>query len=437
MVHGFYASMGGYVFEKDSWDLDDGSKTFPEGQVRLTLTARGVALLAQCGHLPDIDQDDIKDKSKSDGLGKALVCVQGLWMIMQIIQRAAARLPITLLEFNTLAHVLCALLMYFLWWHKPQSIYEPTPLEGDWARALGAYMYMSSPISGTGGRRLLISSKVEPQLAYLAYIPPQPFQLSESGVINTNAAPCSCHDNESTVVFVTGKGAGQRSSLPIATDTMSTGKLAPRPNAFGIGPAESQSIAPSPSPLWPLAVSAIESYEPIRELCPRVDAPSNTDGWHYCEPKTAPLLTKRAHNWQPGEELFRSLGGLVMGMTVWLASMIYGGLHAMAWNEYFPSESEKLMWRFSSIYIASSGLLWLSVNLLAQVWPAFDRYWERVLEMKSHWMTYGVLGFACTVCGLVYGFARLFLVIEAFVSVRKLPAGAYQTADWTDVFPHL
>jgi len=38
---------------------------------------------------------------------------------------------------------------------------------------------------------------------------------------------------------------------------------------------------------------------------------------------------------------------------------------------------------------------------------------------------------------LVYSFARLFLVTEAFISIRSLPVGAYDTVTWVNVLPHV
>ena len=35
-----------------------------------------------------------------------------------------------------------------------------------------------------------------------------------------------------------------------------------------------------------------------------------------------------------------------------------------------------------------------------------------------------------------YMFARFFLVIESFISLRSVPLGVYTTLDWTNYFPH-
>lgn len=106
MTHSFFACTGGFAFELEGLDTVDAEKG-SEGQPpqRLTLTARGVALLAQYGHLPRVDQEDIDDKSKANNLAKATVIVQASWLLIQVIGRLAASLPVTLLEVNTVAHV--------------------------------------------------------------------------------------------------------------------------------------------------------------------------------------------------------------------------------------------------------------------------------------------------------------------------------------------
>ena len=53
LAHGFYAGMGGFTFPSSSLRADSG---------RLTFTTQGVALLAECELLPDIEREDILDK---------------------------------------------------------------------------------------------------------------------------------------------------------------------------------------------------------------------------------------------------------------------------------------------------------------------------------------------------------------------------------------
>ena len=81
MTHDFFASTGGFVFEienVESFDREEKEMRFLplNCQHRLTVTARGMALLTKCDRLPDIPKEDILDKSKANDLAKALVMIQ-------------------------------------------------------------------------------------------------------------------------------------------------------------------------------------------------------------------------------------------------------------------------------------------------------------------------------------------------------------------------
>ena len=84
MVHGFYAGMGGFVFDLDA-AFASILQTPKSGPQRLTLTLRGIALLANCGILPDVSKKEINDKSKADGIAKTLVCLLTGWMVLQVV----------------------------------------------------------------------------------------------------------------------------------------------------------------------------------------------------------------------------------------------------------------------------------------------------------------------------------------------------------------
>ena len=392
MVHGFYASMGGFTFE-----VDHALAAFIPGYPQLTLTARGVALLAACGYAPNLSHEEIVDKSKANGLAKSLVCIQALWMALQITGRKMANLPITLLEINTLGHVLCALCIYVLWWNKPLAIKEPTRLQGDWTRPLLAYMFMSSRVSGQDQyrHRMFRFARTEPELKSLLFCPSQTADNASNQVKSCRSSQIPAGtgiDLECTVV-----GHFQRAQSRLGGQTE---------------PA-SEPAKPTPAQLlrWRLAGEAIQQYPRIRERFKPV--PLSTAGEsHLLKPdRIEQLVTMKTQDW-PAEDLLRRVPSLIMGMTVWFASMAYGGVHASAWNGPFPSLVEAYLWRFSALYIASSGLLWLSINVLAKVFPFIDEYWERVNSLRCHWPNFVVLGLSCFVCGLAYVVARIFLVVR-------------------------
>jgi hypothetical protein len=187
---------------------------------------------------------------------------------------------------------------------------------------------------------------------------------------------------------------------------------------------------------WRLAAEAVQMYPVIRQ---RFSAKCGTDAkeaFDWFEPMTEELVTRYTTNW-PNDGLLRRTGGLVMGMVLWFASMAYGGLHVAAWDSYFPSNIEKWMWRSSSICITSSAFTWLMINLLALESKSIDAYWDRIVALKARLPSYIIIGSLCFICGTAYVIARIFLVLEAFISIRQLPIAAYKTPDWTQLIPHL
>ncbi|KIJ08229.1 hypothetical protein PAXINDRAFT_173023, partial [Paxillus involutus ATCC 200175] len=95
---------------------------------------------------PKITKKEISDRSKSDGLGNALLVLQLSWFILQVVARGANHLAITLLEIDTLALAVLSLPLFFFWWSKPMApecphvFYKhsyngqelPTPLLSQW-----------------------------------------------------------------------------------------------------------------------------------------------------------------------------------------------------------------------------------------------------------------------------------------------------------------
>lgn len=449
MEHGFYAGMGGFTFDTKSFFTDDGIPFVPQRH-RLTLTARGVAFLATCRQFPSIKRDDITDKSKADSLAKTLACLQAGWMVVQVIGRAVLGLHVTLLEVNTLGHVICALLTYLLWWNKPRQIYEPTNLEGEWVKPLCAYMYMSSQISGQRNPHaaLLRRTWYDPEMTTVAFLTPdiqtEPGNTSRNGSRQNSVedsqteGPSSIEISRETLSMSSTHADGD-----FPSGTFILRHIQSRPEDLGrsfrsLGEIEQAHNPASMHHLrWKLAAVAVQTYPAIQQrFTKRQDAAIDGNEAVWFESATEELLTIHVADW-PSEDLLRGIRGLIMGMILWFASMAYGAVHLAAWNEYFPSKLEAWMWRSSSIYITWSGLVWLSINLLAHLSKSIDAYWERVMALQASRVSHLFLGFLCSICGIAYVFARAYLVVEAIVSIRQMPVTAYQTPDWAQIIPHL
>jgi hypothetical protein len=112
--HAFFVVVGGFevtVEEGHEWILDDSS----------IVTAATLLVLAKLNKIHPVTRLTPKNRGIADHLPKALVYTQPGWTALQTIARKVGGLPITLLELNTLAYVVCAVMMYLICWKKPQS----------------------------------------------------------------------------------------------------------------------------------------------------------------------------------------------------------------------------------------------------------------------------------------------------------------------------
>ena len=391
--------MGGFAIDLDP--VDGPYASLFGNDKRLTLTAKGLALLAECGHIPEVSADDIKDKNKADGLAKLLVCIQAGWMIVQVISRAAIGLATTLLEVHTVAHVVCALVMYVIWWHKPRQVESPTLLRSDRLWPLVMYMFLASRMSGETPqcKRRSLSNPV-PELQTRAYV--EDSYLSDIG---------SKAESENTRGEFKLRGNDQEPASPIPEDETKTRQ-------------------------WQLAAKAVSLYPALQARFTPGEQDSAFQRPAYFDPYLDELIQPHALDW-PNAGLLRRTQSLIMGMTLWGASMAYGAIHVAAWDYFFPTYLEQLFWHLSSVWVTFCAAFWLLTNMLAHLFPFIDRVWIAYNDRKLGWFSFGLITLLCILCGVSYIVSRAYLVVEAFVSIRRVPSDVYKTPAWSQVFPHL
>ncbi len=86
---------------------------------------------------PPISKEELKSRSKSDGIVKLIALLQITWFGLQALFRAIQHLQVTALEIMTVAFFVLAVLTYAIWWNRPQDIEYPivTKLQNaDWNR---------------------------------------------------------------------------------------------------------------------------------------------------------------------------------------------------------------------------------------------------------------------------------------------------------------
>jgi hypothetical protein len=131
-VHSQFANVGGFVIKVDGVDGNTVGQTETVSRSSLYhLTIFDILALSKHGlleQLPSISEEEINDKSKSDGLVRAIAIVQIAWMALQIIARASRRLAISQLEISVFAFASCAVVIYGLNWERPKGVQVPYTL---------------------------------------------------------------------------------------------------------------------------------------------------------------------------------------------------------------------------------------------------------------------------------------------------------------------
>ena len=64
---------------------DSGLHPYIPDSPRSSVTAQGVVILAENGHLPDISKGFINDKNKADLVAKTLAIIQASWLLIECI----------------------------------------------------------------------------------------------------------------------------------------------------------------------------------------------------------------------------------------------------------------------------------------------------------------------------------------------------------------
>jgi len=76
--------------------------------------------------MPNIEEEDILDRSKADWVAKTIAVVQMMWFSAQLIARYIKGWAVTELEILTFSTVVMTIGMYFSWWDKPLDVRRQT-----------------------------------------------------------------------------------------------------------------------------------------------------------------------------------------------------------------------------------------------------------------------------------------------------------------------
>jgi len=136
-----------------------------------------------------------------------------------------------------------------------------------------------------------------------------------------------------------------------------------------------------------------------------------------------PVLLRRRFSWGNAADSEKIIPFFLSGII----TAIFGACHLIGWDFLYPSPVEQLLWRIASISCVTIPFFVMFLALLLNgdidFWPpeCFVKY----LSTMSVWTLL-----------FLYFLARVYLLVAIFISLRSVPAGVYQTVNWSLYFPH-
>ena len=126
--------------------------------------------------------------------------------------------------------------------------------------------------------------------------------------------------------------------------------------------------------------------------------------------------------------------GIVVG---YIFGTLYFGIHLAAWHFHFPSYVESWLWRSCSIVLA-----FFATMYEFGCWPGnhLGKYFlpgqpstaiEIGRALPKQVVRFGIWPFLVISCC-----ARTYIIVEGFVSLRALPATAFESVNWWNFMPH-
>ncbi|KAK7439921.1 hypothetical protein CaCOL14_003368 [Colletotrichum acutatum] len=474
MTQCFYAVMGGFVVNVPSAEVETALR-------RVTVTPEGIRLLSFIGKLPQIHESQIQDKSKADWMAKSLVCIQAGWMVAQVIGRLIKKLPVSLLEINTCGHVACAALLYLLWWSKPLDVLDPTVLDEGNEEAMALMMFCSSMSAVNGVTEIRCFMYIPPEDAgtegvrkenkdkvlittYLSI--GSPGTREPSRFLGFDVSDLRPHSSP-VDVDIQRKRVSRSAYMyhidqakPTVSPECQQKYFAPPYTELSLRHgtiycrrlfADVQRHGKSHMPVNPIRLAqAASAADSLWAEC--ISRPTYAQ-FYFTSVPTVGVFLGETDYLVPHIVNFPSMSNLGLGQVnihrdvlrsvLALTAAAYGGLHLAGCLDHFPTTIERTLWLAASLVITSSGVALWVFFLARQVWPRFDVFISGAAPgaqlagttYQKPWMKRVKLFVLCFVL-LLFVVARVFLVIEAFISLREAPASLYETPEWSDFFPH-
>lgn len=406
-THGFYAAMGGFV-------IDTSPTPIWGAHTRFTLTPEGLVWVMEHAPdlIPDISEKSILDRSKADSVAKALLVWQVFYFMVSCASRHAQSLPLSLFEVSTLAHALCTIVTYIVWWRKPLNVGEPTLIQGEKAQEIAALLLMYST----------------PQAYYLAGL----FNPSTDAEFNYLTFRKNSSDDAITPL----EERKHRSLLIAANEPVHIGMHTFTPNSKEPDALHTLVIPRAEMPWFskPLSdgtKSVLEHSDVARwTLASRAMEHLSTDDLVEAKMPVfiAPDLGLQSTEFMSDGTFDIEVYGLFAGMAI---MTLYGLPHLLGWNAHFSRELERKLWHISTVALTSVGVaICSSVLILGKLADIhFSKFWFKTCMVG---ITATTMYVPLTI---VYPLASGYLLGESIRQLFVLPADAFRLPDLSIYLP--
>jgi len=453
MTHGHFLDMGGFIL------VDPPNEQLgPFNQV-LTLE-RFQELVRDPGFVfPVLTAADVKDRSKGDGLLKVIAIVQTGWFTIQCIARCVQRLALTELELLTLTLASLNALTLLCWWSKPSGVKEPTriylavqptaegpyPDRDNWDYEFNVSVTAADIISKS-------VAALKEGVVYIAHFFRSPFKqhswLTTLG--SFSIIPFLLFFMITFPIYVllslgilallrmvkTKKVQKPQDDDPIATRAVLNLVRFRYSLTFRIRRYFGmwlEIVFPSHSiarifawPFLPLFFFVLLMFLVILSPFFAISFMAS-----FIFTAVFGIVTtnnvRRNSICVPCFYAARTRSDRYSRMTVFvLFGTIFGSIQCIAWYFTYPTDSERTLWRVTALTLTvipfvAAPIDWTLENRRQRI----IRFFQVALELFL------------TIVLVIYVFARISLIAQAYALLRKQPPDAFVAVDWTKYIPHI
>ncbi|KAJ3989478.1 hypothetical protein F5890DRAFT_1400941 [Lentinula detonsa] len=352
------------------------------------------------GFVGEFDEDEIQDRSHSDGLTKIIAIGQTGWFIIQLAARWVLKLPFTELEVMTVAFATINVMAYIFWFKKPLGVQYPIRVQAVWSQP----------------SRSFTTDELNNELNF-------------GGSHESQSAEVSYGDDDNINVHHELGGSSTPGPLPLDARAGEIIPLMDIVSTAGNDPAHISDRSPSThnGVQSGLRYTLSRGWSSVFEV--------DFDTTHpllkiFFFPFFIAFLPIRV-------KIERLLKGSDLKLKIYRISLfipcavaaVFGLIHWIGWLSTFPTKIEEIMWRISSIVVT---FIPVHVEL------AYKAYAERhdILLTAPNFLKY-VFAIVWFIAPLAYILARCVLIVQSFLTLRDLPCGALQNIQWTDHLPHI